>query len=280
MIMKNIKIITDSSCDLNRDIIERYNIKVVPLNVSFGEDVYIDGELDKKEFYERMRKSKELPKTSCPSPEKFMESYEGDEDIIIFTIASKLSGTYSSAILAKKMVLEENPNKKIEVIDTETGSIAQGQFIVKAARLIEEGKSFEEVVDTMESLKKNKFFYGSLETLENAIKGGRINPLAGKLINALNMKIIIKVGEGTVKPIDSARGCNNSIKKVTEKIIDMINDGDYTSLAIAHSNCLEKAEKVKEIILKNYKFEDVSITEIGSVMGAYASEGAILVSVL
>ena len=278
--MKKIKIITDSSCDLNKDIIEKYNINIVPLNVSFGEDTYIDGELDKSEFYERMRNSKELPKTSCPSPDKFMQSYEGDEDVIIFTIASALSGTYSAALLAKNMMLEENPNKKIAVIDTETGSIAQGQFIIKAAKLVEEGKTFEEVIDEIEKLKKDKFFYGSLETLENAIKGGRVNPLAGKLINALNMKVIIKVGDGEVKPIDSARGCNNSIKKVAGKISDMISNGNYTSLAIAHANCLEKAEKAKEIILKNHDFEEIIISEIGSVMGTYTSEGAIVVSVL
>ena len=278
--MNKIKIVTDSSCDLNKEIIEKYNIKVVPLNVSFGEDTYIDGELDKKEFYERMKSSSELPKTSCPSPERFMQSYEGDEDVIIFTIASALSGTYSAALLAKNMMLEENPNKKIAVIDTETGSIAQGQFIIKAAKLREEGKSFEEIVETIETLKKDKFFYGSLETLENAIKGGRINPLAGKLINALNMKVIIKIGDGVVKPIDSARGSNNSIKKVASKISDMMENGKYTSLAIAHANCLEKAEKAKELILKNHSFEEVMITEIGSVMGTYTSEGAILVSVL
>lgn len=278
--MNKIKIITDSSCDLNKDIIEKYNIKVVPLNVSFGEDVYIDGELDKKEFYERMRNSKELPKTSCPSPEKFMQSYEGDEHVIVLTIASALSGTYSAALLAKNMILEENPNKKIAVIDTESGSIGHGQFVMKAAKLIDEGKNFEEAVDTIEKLKKDKFFYGSLETLENAIKGGRVNPLAGKLINALNMKVIIKVSDGVVKPIDSARGCNNSIKKVVVKTNDIISTGKYTSLAIAHANCLEKAEKAKEMILKNHSFEEVIITEIGSVMGTYTSEGAILVSVL
>ena len=278
--MNKIKIITDSSCDLNKDIIEKYDIGVVPLNVSFGEDTYIDGELDKKEFYDRMTNSKELPKTSCPSPEKFMKSYEGDEDIIVFTLSSALSGTYSTALLAKNMMLEENSNKKIAVIDTETGSIGQGQLIIKAAKLIQDGKSFEEIVDTIEKLKKDKFFYGSLETLENAIKGGRINPLAGKLINALNMKVIIKIGNGVVKPIDSARGSNNSIKKVAEKINDMMNDGNYTSLAIAHSNCPEKAEKIKELILKNNNFEEVIMCEIGSVMGVYASSGAILVSVM
>ena len=87
--MNNIRIITDSSCDLNKDIIEKYNIKVVPLNVSFEDEIYMDSELDNKEFYEKMKNSKELPKTSCPSPERFINSYEGDEDVIVLTISSK-----------------------------------------------------------------------------------------------------------------------------------------------------------------------------------------------
>ena len=85
--MNNIRIITDSSCDLNKDIIEKYNIKVVSLNVSFGDEIYMDSELDNKEFYEKMKNSKELPKTSCPSPERFINSYEGDEDLIVLTIS-------------------------------------------------------------------------------------------------------------------------------------------------------------------------------------------------
>lgn len=278
--MNNIRIITDSSCDLNKDIIEKYNIKVVQLNVSFGDEIYMDSELDNKEFYEKMRSSKELPKTSCPSPERFINSYEGDEDVIVLTISSKLSGTYSAALLAKNMMLEENPNKKIEVIDTKTGSILHGQLIIKAAKLVEEGKSFEEIVKTIEKIREDKEFFGSLETLDNAIKGGRINPLAGKLINALNMKVIIKVSDGVVKPIDSARGCNNSIKKVVEKAVNMAKGKNCKSLTIAHANCLEKAEKTKEMILKKYDFEEINICEIGPVMGVYASEGAILISVI
>ena len=231
--MNNIRIITDSSCDLNKDIIEKYNIKVVPLNVSFEDEIYMDSELDNKEFYEKMKNSKELPKTSCPSPERFINSYEGDEDVIVLTISSKLSGTYSAALLAKNMMLEENPNKKIEVIDTKTGSILHGQLIVKVAKLVEEGKSFEEIVKTIEEIREDKEFFGSLETLDNAIKGGRINPLAGKLINALNMKVIIKVSDGVVKPIDSARGCNNSIKKVVEKAVNMAKEKNCKSLTIA-----------------------------------------------
>lgn len=279
--MRKIKIVTDSSCDLNSEIIQKYNIEIVPLNVSFGDKIYEDGYIEKSEFYEMMDKSPVLPKTSCPSPEKFIKSYEGEEDeILVITLAAKLSGTYSTAVLAKKMFEEEHPTKKVAVIDTQTGSIGQGLLIVKAAQLAEEGKSLDEIVQIIESIKREVVFYGSLETLENAIKGGRINPLAGKLINALNFKVIVKIGNGEVKPFDKARGDNNSIKKMVENVSSSIQSGEVKSLAIAHANCLEKALKVKEMMLKNHNFESITISDIGSVMGTYTSKGAVLISVL
>ena len=271
--MKKIRIVTDSSCDLNKDIVEKYNIEIVPLNVAFGDDIYTDGEIEKDEFYKMMANSPVLPKTSCPSPERFMRSYEGEEDeILVITLASKLSGTYSTAVLAKNMFEEEYPNKKVTVIDTETGSIGQGLLIVKAAQLAEEGKSLDEIVNIIESIKKDVVFYGSLETLENAIKGGRIN--------ALNFKVIVKIGNGEVKPCDKARGDNNSMKKVVENVCDSIQEGEVKSLAIAHANCLDKALKVKEMMLKNHDFESIMISDLGAVMGTYTSKGAILISVL
>ena len=278
--MSRIKIITDSSCDLNKDIVQKYNIEIVGLNVSFGEETYIDGEMNNDIFYKRMAEYKDLPKTSCPSPEKFAKSYEGIEDIIVLTLSSKLSATYSTAVLAKNMILEENPNKRIEVIDTQTGSVGQGILVVKAAQLAQEGKSLSEIVEIIEKIKNNIVFFGSLETLENAIKGGRINPLAGKLINALNFKIIIQVVDGLVKPVDKARGDNNCLKKVVENVCSRITKDEKKVLAIGHSNCLQKALKVKEMMLEKHKFEDITISEVGSVMGTYTSKGAILISVL
>jgi DegV family protein with EDD domain len=279
--MSKVKIITDSSCDLNKDIIDRYNIGIVGLNVSFGEETYIDGEMENDAFYERMANEKELPKTSCPSPNKFAKSYECEEDeVLVITITSKLSATYSTAVLAKNMFLEENNNKAIEIIDSESGSIGQGLLVVKAAQLAEEGKSLNEIVEEIERLKKDVVFFGSLETLENAIKGGRINPLAGKLINALNFKVIIQIIDGIVKPVDKARGDNNSIKKVVESVSKKVSEKKNRVLAIGHSNCLEKALKVKEMMIRENYFEDVTISEVGSVMGTYTSKGAILISIL
>ena len=280
--MERIKLVTDSSCDLPSDIINKYNINLISLNVSFGQDSFIDRlEIDNNTFYERMGNEKELPKTSCPSPDRFVESYEGDEEnILVLTLASKLSGTYSAAVLAKDIYLNDNNNKNIEVIDTCSGSIGAGLLLISAAKMIEEGRTMKEIVSEVERLKKELVFYGTLDTLENAIKGGRVNPIAGKIINSLNFKVIIHINDGVVKPVDKARGEMNSIKKVLDKIENQVSDTENRILGIAHANCLEKAKKVKELIESKHKFKEIIISEVGPVMGTYSSKGAILVSVL
>lgn len=280
--MNNIKLVTDISCDLPKEIIDRYNIEIIGLNVSFGDETFISGiDIDNKTFYEKMDNYKELPKTSCPSPERFMKAYEGDKDcVLVLTLTSKLSATYSTAVLAKDMFIQENENKKIEVIDTENGSVGAGLLVIRAAELIEEGKGFEEIVLEIEKLKKEVVFFGTLDTLENAIKGGRISALKGGIINALNFKVIIQIDEGIVKPIDKARGEVKSLKKVLEYIESNVIDCENKRLSIGHSNCPEKAIKVKDLIEENHTFKDVIISEVGSVMGTYTSKGAILVSIL
>ena len=279
--MNKIKLLVDGGCDLPKETLEKYNIGIVGLNISFGEESFIGGlEIDNETFYKRMKEEKELPKTSCPSPDRFIEAYKGEEDVLLLTVSSKLSGTYSSAKLAKDMYDSEFGDKKVEVLDTMSGSIGQGLLAIKASELISNGKSLDEVIEALNDLKEDILFYGTLETLDNAIKGGRINPIAGKIINALNFKAIIQVTEGIVKPIDKARGVNNSLKKILDYVDNNINQPSDRVLAIAHAYCNEKAVKIKESLESKYDFKEIIIAEIGPVMGTYTSEGAILVSTL
>ena len=280
--MDKIKIITDGSCDLSHEVLNKFNINVVPLGVSFGEEHYTAGvDIDNKEFYSKMKESKELPKTSCPSPENFCKEYQCEEDkIIVIALSSKLSGTYNSASLARDLYLSEHKEKDIRVIDSMTGSIGAGLLLIKAAKMISEGKDIDEIVEAIENLKEKISFYGTLETLENAIKGGRINPLAGKIIGALNFKAIVQIKDGVVKPIDKARGESNSIKKVANYITSSIEDTKDKILCLMHANCPEKAHKLLSIIEKTHKFDEVYISEVGPVMGTYTSEGAVLGAVL
>ena len=280
--MDKIKIITDGSCDLSHEVLNKFNINVVPLGVSFGEEHYTAGvDIDNKEFYAKMKESKELPKTFCPSPENFCKEYQCEEDkIIVIALSSKLSGTYNSASLARDLYLSEHKEKDIRVIDSMTGSIGAGLLLIKAAKMISEGKDIDEIVEAIENLKEKISFYGTLETLENAIKGGRINPLAGKIIGALNLKAIVQIKDGVVKPIDKARGESNSIKKVANYITSSIEDTKDKILCLMHANCPEKAHKLLSIIEKTHKFDEVYISEVGPVMGTYTSEGAVLGAVL
>ena len=280
--MDKIKIITDGSCDLSHEVLNKFNIYVVPLGVSFGEEHYTAGvDIDNKEFYAKMKESKELPKTFCPSPENFCKEYQCEEDkIIVIALSSKLSGTYNSASLARDLYLSEHKEKDIRVIDSMTGSIGAGLLLIKAAKMISEGKDIDEIVEAIENLKEKISFYGTLETLENAIKGGRINPLAGKIIGALNFKAIVQIKDGVVKPIDKARGESNSIKKVANYITSSIEDTKDKILCLMHANCPEKAHKLLSIIEKTHKFDEVYISEVGPVMGTYTSEGAVLGAVL
>ncbi|UPA29588.1 DegV family protein [Terrisporobacter glycolicus] len=281
--MKNIKLITDGSCDLSKEIIESSKVEIVDVMVSFGDKSYSTRtDITIPEFYEMMKDYSELPKTSCPSPNQFLDAFDCEEDnIIVLCLTSKLSGIYNSAVLAKNMYEEENESKKrIEIIDSTTGSIGQALLVSKIANMIDEDKSMDEIVKIIEKLKHELVFYGALHTLENAIKGGRINVLAGKIIGALNLKAIVHITDGLVKPMDKARGDKNSINKVINYIKNNVNKTSGTKLAIGHANCPERAMKVKEVLENYHDFKEVYVMEIGPSMGVYTSEGAVLVAVI
>lgn len=279
---RKIKIITDGSCDLPKDIIDKVNLGIVGINVAFGEESYIGGvDIDEATFYKKMKECKELPKTSSPSPDRFIEAYKcEEEEVLVLTLTSKLSGTYSNAVLAKNMYLEEHNEKRIEVVDSESGSIGVALMILKCNDLIEQGKTMDEILQEIEKYKKEIVFFGALDTLENAIKGGRVNPIAGKIINALNFKVIIQIDDGEVKPIDKARGGSNSIKKALEYVENNIKDANTKTAIVAHANCPDKAEKVKQLIKENLKVKEILTASIGPIMGTFTAEGAILIAVL
>ena len=154
--MKNIKLITDGSCDLSQKIIEDSKVEIVDVMVSFGEKNYSTRkDITISQFYEMMKNYSELPKTSCPSPNQFLEAFDCEQDnIIVLCLTSKLSGIYNSAVLAKNMYEEEHGNKKrIEIIDSTTGSIGQALLVSKVANMIDEDKTMDEIVNTIEKLK-------------------------------------------------------------------------------------------------------------------------------
>ncbi|MDO5096010.1 MAG: DegV family protein [Peptostreptococcaceae bacterium] len=278
--MNNIQLVIDSSTDLPQEVIEEYGIGVVDLNVAFGGVDYTG--ITAKDFYEKMRTFPELPKTSAASPEKFMEQYAKKGDIIMITLTQKLSGTYSAALLAKDLFLAEREKKPIEVIDSTNGCIGAGLLTIFAGEMAKSGKNIQEIAQRIREVRDDILQYGLLETLENAIRSGRVSRVKGLIASALNLKPIVEISDGLVKPKDKARGTKNGLKKVADLIVEGIENKkhNYTMLGIAHANAYDKAMIIKEEILSRVNFERIIITEIGPLMGTHTAEGAVMVSAL
>ncbi|WP_028829623.1 DegV family protein [Proteocatella sphenisci] len=278
--MKKTRIVVDQALDIPEHIVERYGIKVINLNVTFADELAND--ISNKEFYEKMKLSPVLPKTSCPSPDAFIEEYKrGDMDIIVITLSDALSGTYGSATLAREMYMTESPEKKVTIIDSTNGSIGSALLVIKIAKLVEEGKDLDSIMKYANKAVTELIHYGTLETIENAVKGGRISKTKGFVVNALNLKPIVKI-ENTVFVVDKGRGTRNSLKKMVELVENDIlkYNKKVTILAIAHSNDPEKAEIVKSMMIEKHDFEEIVIGEIGPIIGTYTAEGAVLLSVI
>ncbi len=277
----NVRVITDGGADLTTELIEQYNIGVVPLNIHFPHGEY-KTDIDLDLFYQLMKESKELPKTSSPTPHDFYEEYKRGykgEPIIVISITSALSSTYDHAVVAKSLFLEEYPDAEIEVIDSRTGSAAMALLTLHAARMSQTGTSFTEIVDILYKKVKSIHTFFVLETLENVIKGGRLDRVKGAIASMLSIKLMLFADEdGKIDVLEKVRGSQNALKRLVDQIGEYSKDFEQKILSIAHGNCEEKAKKVMQQILDRYPFAEVILSKIGPAMGTYAGEGAIVLA--
>lgn len=279
----NVRIITDGGADLSEELIQKYHIGVVPLNIHFPQAEYkTGGELDSAAFFQLMKEHKELPKTSSPTPydfyEEFKRGYKG-EPIIVISITSALSSTYDHANIGKSLFLEDYPEAEIEVIDSRTGSAAMALLTVHAARMSQAGESFAEIVEVLYKKVKSVHTFFVLETLENVIKGGRLDRVKGAIASMLSIKLLLFADEhGKIDVLEKVRGTQNALKRLIDQVGEYSKDFEQKILSVAHGNCEEKAQKVVQQILERYPFAEVIFSKIGPVIGTYSGEGAIVLA--
>ncbi|WP_058486704.1 DegV family protein [Defluviitalea phaphyphila] len=275
-----IKIIADSSCDLTKEMKEEMNIEIAPLTLQLEDKKYVDDEkLDVKAYIKDMKKCKNPPKSACPSPEEFMKRYEGNDNIFVVTLSSALSGTYNSAILAKNMFLDEVGDKFIHVFDSFSASIGETLVSLRIHELAKINIEEAEIIKKVNKYIKEMKTFFLLENLEHLAKAGRLNPIIAKIASVLSIKPIMgSTDEGTIRLVQKVRG----YKKAFNKFIDIIGEEgknlEEKVLGIAHCNCLDRALKFKEEILKRYKFKDIIIVEMGGLSSTYADEGGLVIA--
>lgn len=274
------KILVDSCTDLPVQLKEDSHLKVIPLSLMVDDKVFVDNsEFNQKEFLKTMKESPNSPKSACPSPDDYMKEFNNEGDTFVVTLSSELSGSYNSAELAKRLYLEENPTKKIEIIDSRSASVGQTLISMKIKELISEGHLFNDIVkkvNTFRSEMKTKFV---LESLDNLRKSGRLSHLQAIVANVLNIKPVMGgTPEGAIAKLEQARGITKALISMAKIIERDVIKPQERILAIAHCNCLERAHFIKDEILKRVPFKDSFIVDTAGVSTMYANEGGIIVA--
>ena len=185
----NFKIVADSCCDLNDKFEYREKIELIPLTLTVnGEDIVDDSTFNQKSFLEKVSRATEEPKSSCPSPERYRQAYEGDYDcVFVVTLSANLSGSYNSAEVGRNMYYEEHPNdkKKIHVFDSCSASVGETLMVLKIIQYAKEGKSFEEIVQEVTKFRTGRSTFFVIESLETLRKNGRLTGLTAVIASEI-----------------------------------------------------------------------------------------------
>lgn len=217
--MDKIKIITDSSADLPKEVFDKLDIDVLPLLINFGEDSYRDGlEINTDELFRRIDVGDIFPNTSQVTPNRFEEAYRKYLDegykIISIHLSSGMSGTYQSACLAKNMIESDD----ICVIDSRTVTAGLGLLAYRAAVLRDLGKSFNEIIEDLEEKKEYICSSLSFESLDNLVRGGRISKTVSVVTGVLGIRLILEVKDGLMTVKDKVRGSKKAVKRILQDI--------------------------------------------------------------
>ena len=274
-----IKIITDSTSDIDVTYAKELNIDIVPLKVIIDGKEYKDRvDLQPDQFYSLLEKSEVLPTTSQPSPQEFLNYYEeakekGDS-VIVMTLSGTISGTYQSANIAKDLAEYEN----IYVIDSLNATQALRLLVLKAVALREEGKDAETIFNELQAYKERVRIVAFVDTLEYLCKGGRMSKTVAAAGTLLKVKPIIGLRDGKLEMFSKARGA----VKATAKIIELIHeDGEIDfkePIFIGYTGNDEGLEKFEQALRDEFKFEDVLHGFVGPVIGTHAGPGARLIA--
>ncbi len=272
------RIIVDSTADLVPEIKER--VHTVPLTVHFGDEEYIDGiTIDHKAFYEKLIESDVLPTTSQATPAAFMKEFEkakaANEAAVVITLASQFSGTYQSAAIAA------DDYENIYVVDSGSAAMGSGILVELAFRLLDAGKTAEEIAAILEEEKKKILIVALVDTLEYLKKGGRVSKAVAFAGGILNIKPVLSVINGEINMLGKARGSkmgNNLLVQEIDKAggIDFSKPVLLGYSGISDALLLKYIEDSRHIWENNLK--EVRYTTVGSVIGTHAGPGAVVVA--
>lgn len=275
--MSKIKIVTDSSLTIEPELVEKYDITIIPLSVMIDGVVYSDSDLKEEgKFLNMMRNSKELPKTSQPPVGVFAEVYEslmknGAEHIVSIHITHTLSGTVEAARQGANLA-----GADVTVIDSTFTDQCQKFQVVQAAKLAQEGGSLQEVIAKVEEVRQKSELYIGVSTLENLVKGGRIGRVTGLISSLLNIKIVMEMVDCELNPIIKGRGLK-TFNKWLDNFIEYAKGKKVAEIGISYCGTADMANEFKEKL--QVLGAPIAVLETGSIIQTHTGENAFAVMV-
>lgn len=277
----SIRIITDSASDMSPA--EHPALHVLPLSVTFGTDVYMDGvDIDHQRFYEMLVERDELPKTGQVNPYAFSqtiaEAREAGDEAVIITVGAKLSGTNQSA----RTALAEAPGGDVFVVDSNNVTLGERVLVEYALRLVDEGRSAAQIAAAVEAVRDRVVVIGLLETLEYLVRGGRLSAAAGAVGTLLNVKPVVAAEDGLIVQLGKARGSKNGRNLLNQKV-EKAGGVDFSMpLALGYTGLsdavLKKYIEDSAALWAGHTEGELSIHTIGATIGTHVGPGAVAVA--
>ena len=281
--MQKYDIFTDSSCDFNKDVIEKHDLKVMQLEVTIDDNEPVfNRDIDITKFYEQLKNGANA-KTSAVTLGHFKEnmkkSLEEGKDIIYLGFSSGLSATYNNGVMIINELREKYPERKIIDIDTLCATGGQGLVVYYAAKLREEGATIEEVEKKVLLIKDRIQHQVKVNDLFFLKRGGRISATTAIAGSVLNIKPIITMDiTGRLATVGKVRGKKAAVVELFNRMKSNENIEELPYVYISHSACIDEAENLKNMVVEAYPKAEVVIGDIGPVIGAHTGPGALVIS--
>ncbi|MDE7242981.1 MAG: DegV family protein [Oscillospiraceae bacterium] len=271
------RIICDSCTDMSEDMLRLPCVSKVPLSIQVGTDTIIDGEnFVQADLLSKMRAWPDAPKTACPSPDAFMECFCDDGDNYIVTLSGKLSGSYNAAVQARDIYKDEGGKGNVYVFDSMSASAGQTQVMLLIHELVSKNTPFAQVVEFVNAYINRLQTLFVLENLDNLRKNGRLTKVQSLVTGALRGKLLMSSnGHGEIQKIGQGLSMKQTLARMTACMADNAEHAGRR-LVLAHCNCLDRAEYVKDLAMQRCRFSEILIVNTGGISTVYANDGGIV----
>ncbi|MEG1559974.1 MAG: DegV family protein [Clostridia bacterium] len=273
MINDQFKIVGDSSLEFTDELTSFIESETVALFMTLGDDVYCDdAKLDVANFINKMKEYDGAARSSCPAPETYRASYVSDKHVFCITLSDKVSGSYASAKLGSEGM------DNVTVLDSKSASAGEILVAYKLKELIEDGKSKDDIIQTIKTFIDNMRTFFVLENIDNFVKNGRISKVLGKMTSLLNIHPIMGSNDGAIDCFAKVKGSAAAIKTLVSMIGKYCSDTRDKILVITHCENEKTAERVKILAQEAYSFKKIVVQKTRGLSSMYANRGGVIIA--